>query len=422
MIQLFRPANRAVLSSVLCLTLIVFGIPAVALAQQVQTAVIATVAQDFSSGAHSVVAVDPVGGQRPAEHLLSPTSISDITITAYENHFYRIEKFQADNVVKFDIAAPGVPIWQYSTLDAGESDSNPYDLIFASSQKAYLLRYGSATAWIINPSAATEADFKIGALDLSAYAVDGGVPNMNSGVIVAGKLFIAMQRLDAAWSPTNNAYVAVFDVATDEEIDTGTFNEDDLMGIRLPVRNTGAIQYLAANDTIYVQGVGNYFGGSQDDFPSGIVSINPVTYSVDEVLLGGDPYGNISGMSIVSLDKGYFVGYAGWGDNTLYPFNPSTGEVFDQTNAELKNINIAGMQSGTAVDQSDMLWVSDQTNARLVILDTFTDEIDEIIGTDLNPTQVAFTSEGTAGAGSDSSSSSGGCFISSSTGSVSFWK
>jgi hypothetical protein len=69
-----------------------------------------------------------------------------------------------------------------------------------------------------------------------------------------------------------------------------------------------------------------------------------------------------------------------------------------------------------------MLWVSDQTNARLVILDTETDEIDEIIDTGLNPIRVAFTTQGVAGSGSSSSDSSGGCFISSSTGSVSFWK
>ena len=35
----------------------------------------------------------------------------------------------------------------------------------------------------------------------------------------------------------------------------------------------------------------------------------------------------IFGMLIASPTKGYFVGYDGWGDNTLYPFNPATGVV-----------------------------------------------------------------------------------------------
>jgi hypothetical protein len=252
-----------------------------------QTAVVATVASDFSSGAHSVIAVDPVGGPRQAQNRLLAT-ISDITIAAHANHFYRIEKFQANNVAKFDIAAPETVIWQFST-EGAEEDSNPYDLIFVNSQKAYLLRYGSATAWIVNPSAATEADFKIGVLDLSAYDGGGGVPHMNSAVIADGKLFIAMQRLDSFWQPSNDAYVAVFDVATDEEIDTGTQNGDGLKGIRLPIRNTGAIQYLETDSAIYVQGAGDFFGGgSQDDFPSGIVRIDlQHNYDVQMVLEGG---------------------------------------------------------------------------------------------------------------------------------------
>jgi len=275
-----------------------------------------------------------------------------------------------------------------------EVDSNPYDLIFVNSEKAYLLRYGSTKAWIVNPSAATEADFKIGELDLSAYDGGGGVPHMNSAVIAGGRLFIAMQRLDSSWQPSNDAYVAIFDVATDEEIDTGTPNDDGLNGIPLPIRNTGAIQYLIANNTIYVQGAGDLFGGgSQMVFPSGIVSIDPDTYSVEWVIPGGDTYGNISGMSIVSDEKGYFVGYAGWGDNTLYAFNPTTGVVGGPANSALININIAGLESGAYVDKNGMLWVSDQTNARLVILDTETNEIDEIIDTGFNPIRVAFTTE-----------------------------
>lgn len=422
MIQLFRSANRAAFGSALFLTLILFGAPAVALAEQVQTAVVATIAPDFSSGAHSVVTVDPVGGPRQAQNELLAT-ISDITVSAHENHFYRLERFQANNIAKFDIAAPEAVIWQFSTLDAGEIESNPYDLIFVDSQKAYLLRYDSATAWIVNPSAAIGADFKIGELDLSAYDGGAGVPRMNSAVIAGGKLFIAMQRLDSFWVPANDAYVAVFDVATNEEIDTGIPNADGLglKGIQLPIRNTGAIQYLAANNTIYAQGVGNYFDADQASFPSGIVSIDPDTYSVETVLAGGAPYGNIAGMSVVAPDKGYFVGYAGWGDNTLYPFNPATGEVFEQTNAELKNISIAGLQSGIAVDKNDMLWVSDQSNARLVVLDTATDGIDEVIDTALNPAQVVFTSEGTPGTGTSSSSSST-CFIDSLSGAIFFWK
>jgi hypothetical protein len=160
--------------------------PVSAFSETTQTAVIATVAADYSSGAHAVADVDPVGGPRAIQNNFLPT-ISDIMVTAYENYFYRIEKFQGDNVAKFDIADPDTPIYQYSVIGSDETGSaNPHALIFASAEKAYLLRYGMTTAWIVNPSAESEAEFKIGELDLSAYADDDGLPEMENGVIVDG--------------------------------------------------------------------------------------------------------------------------------------------------------------------------------------------------------------------------------------------
>ncbi|HCQ35422.1 MAG TPA: hypothetical protein DIU19_05870, partial [Alcanivorax sp.] len=108
----------------------------------------------------------------------------------------------------------------YSTLGASDTDSsNVYDLVFAAPDKAYMIRYGADTVWVVDPTAGRERNFKTGELDLSAYlpANTTGSPNMSAAVVVDGKLFIAMQRLDSVFQPNNTAYVAVFDTATDEE-------------------------------------------------------------------------------------------------------------------------------------------------------------------------------------------------------------
>ncbi|MBW1735365.1 MAG: hypothetical protein JRJ71_13430 [Deltaproteobacteria bacterium] len=245
---------------------------------ETQKAVVATVAPDYSSGAHSVVSVDPVGGPRSVQNDLDPT-VSDITVASYENSFYILERTGRNNVTKYNIDNPANAIWQWST-EGDETNSNPHDLVFESEQKAYLLRYGSDTAWIVNPSATREADFKIGELDLSAYQYEGNAPGMHSGVIVDGKLFITLQRFDSTWTP-QTAYVAVFDVTTDTEIDTGK-GSGDMLGIPLPVKNPGAIQYLADNNTVYVQGSGHFFGTLE--YSSGIAAIDPATYEVSTVL------------------------------------------------------------------------------------------------------------------------------------------
>ncbi|QTA85892.1 hypothetical protein [Desulfonema magnum] len=361
-----------------------------------QTAVVVTTASDYTSGAHAVVTVDPVGGPRAAQINLVPTK-SDLSIAAYGNHFYRIGRYQMDHITKFDINAPDTAIWQFSVLSPDTESANPHDMIFVSEEKAYVLRYGTANAWIINPSATTEDEFKIGELDLSAYDDGDGVPEMHSGTIADGKLFITFQRQDRSggygnWI-LNDAWMAVIDTETDTEITTG-FGNDTMHGIPLPAKNPQSIRYLEENNTIYVQCAGDLMDAV---YSGGIVSINPATYETSLLIDDGDednhPYGNIAGMAVVSPTKGYFVGYAGWGDNSLYTFDPSTGNVEDLSIEYLNNKNLAGMETGAYIDKNGMLWVCNATDGELVIINTADDSVDEKISTELNPQKVVFITE-----------------------------
>ena len=377
-----------------CLLLYVDPAPAAS----IQTGVVANVAPDWSSSAISTISVDPEGGPRTVLNDQLSSATSDITVNAYGAYYYRLGRYQADNITKVHVTAPNSPIWQYTTNDSGESDSNPYDLVFVSSAKAYLLRYGSTKAWIVNPSASTQGGFKIGELDLSSYVDADGIPEMAKGVIANGKLFIILQRLDDMFCPSNTAYVAVFDVATDTEIDTGK-GESGKKGIPLPIKNPLSMQYVAQNNRIYIQGVGSYpgFCDPEYEYTGGIVSIDPQTYATSVVLDDGDvqthPYGLISGMLVASAAKGYFVGYDGWGDNTLYPFNPTTG-VVGEALKDFQNVSIAGMESGTYLDKNDMMWVCNQTDGTVDIVDTADNSLNESLGTNLNPQAVAFCTTG----------------------------
>ncbi len=402
------PEKKNLLSIVLLLSLsAILAFPALAGADTTQTAVIATVASDYSSGAVSIVDVNPEGGPRSYENELNAAG-SDIIVAAYENYYYLIQRGGGDWVAKYDITAPDTAIYQYSVGDEDSSEiGNVWDMLFVSSEKAYLLRYGKNVAWIVNPSAETEADFKIGEIDLSDYDDGDGAPEMAAGVLVDGKLFIAMQRLDG-WTASNTAYVAVIDTDTDTEIDTDMATADEVKGIPLTIRNPMNIDYCSDNDTLYIQGVGDYNAGT---YPGGIETINPSTYAtsvlVDETAAGSA----ISGMAILSADKGYFIGYAGWGNQSLYEFSPTAGTVSESAvNDDLSGISIGGMRSGAYLDQNDMLWVCDQTNAQVVIVDTSDNSIDESVGTSLNPDSIAFTTEGEAGDGSSGDGGSG-CFV-----------
>ncbi len=366
-----------------------------------QKAVVATVAPDFSSGAHAVISTQP---PYTAMTQLAPT-VSDITVTCNGKYFYRIERFTGENVSRFDIAQPDTPIYQYSTKDSSgveTASSNPYGLVFISDTKAYLLRYGSPKMWIVDPSASTEAAFKIGEIDLSAYSVDGS-PNMASGVVVDGKAYIVLQRLDKSFAP-QDAYVVVIDTETDQEIDTDPAT-DGLKGILLPVKNPGDIEYNSDDGLIYVQGTGRY-GSSfskpprAPEYSGGIASIDPRNgYKTKVVLDDGDadnhPFGLITGMEITSATKGYIIGYKGFTDNALYSFNPTTGEA--DNDADGKPKVVAGISGkgigGLGASNSGQLWVSiaDPTDPGIKLVKAEDGTlIQERISTVLNPTTIAF--------------------------------
>ena len=370
-----------------------------------QTAVVGTVAADWSSSAVSVVPVDldtdPVNG------LLAQTT-SSITLSSFGRYFYLISQYGTNAVAKVDINTPDASDWQWST-EGEESDSNPWGIAFANPEKAYIIRYGSSKIWIVNPSAETEANFKIGELDLSAYDDGDGIPDMSGGVVANGKLFVIMQRLTWYLPTELKPYVAVFDVETDEEIDTG-MGEGGLKGIPLDTKNPMTIQYLAENDTIYVQCPGAYpYGWTtapefEDD--GGIVAIDPFDYSTTLVLddgegLGADlTWGTIAGMEIVSPTKGYFVAAYEYGTDTLYAFDPSADDPDDPNvtaiddDERLQNKSIAGMESGIYSDMNGKLWICNQTDAEVIILDTTTDTVVDTVNTLLNPGKVVFTLSG----------------------------
>ncbi len=291
-------------------------------------AVVGAVSGDFSASSISLVedlnALEIVNGY-------AATDESDMVVAAHGDYFYRIGRFQQDNLTKYSLSNPAVAEWQFSVND-GQESANPYQLVFVSNEKAYLLRYGSAKMWIINPSvtADQEDQFKIGEIDLAAYDTVDGKPEMAAAVIVDGKLFVIMQAMDTlgGYVP-GDAWVAVIDTTTDTEIDTG--KGGSLKGIPLSVRNPLDID--ARNGAVYVAGAGRYAGftGTPAEYTGGIEKIDASSYTSTLVLDDGDdadhPYGQITGLELISDAQLVFRGYTGWGSETLYQLDLATGTV-----------------------------------------------------------------------------------------------
>lgn len=203
-------------------------------------AIVVTSTLTYSAGAHSIIPIEQTGGARtPVNNLTA--DVSDLAVNVFGDYFYRIQRYQSDTIMKFHIDSPGNVradvntadpdvIWQYSAMDSSDitnedlSSTNPHALVIYSQTRGFLLRYESRYAWIVNPSATSQSEFKSGTLDLSAYGDTDGIPEMTDGIIVGEKLFIAMQRLyrdtDNIWKTSSPSYVAVYNAETGVEIDT----------------------------------------------------------------------------------------------------------------------------------------------------------------------------------------------------------
>ena len=390
---------RSSLTHAFLIAALVLGLAGTALAD---TATLCTGAADYTSGASALIDVDPAGGPRSSQVDILPTSISDLIMRSYGEYFYRIERYKSDSIAKFHISDPTTPLWQYSTLDSADQVSNnPHDLIFVNASKAYMPMYGSSGIWIVNLNAAAEAEFKTGTLDISSYQDSDGIPEAHEGIVVNGKLFVLIQRLDrnSSWWPTNNSYVAVFDIATDTEIDTGKGAADGVKGITLPVKSPNAVVYVPELNKIFISAAGRYPYGTTTgyEYTGGLVSIDVDTYEVATVVEDGDadnhPYGAMGSLQIISPILGYFVGYHGTDDTTIHAFNPSTGEVGGTIGAmDNKNCTVS-TSGGLGVDKNGLLWITDRTDAQVLIYNTTSGAVDEAVSTNLNPLTISFCAD-----------------------------
>ena len=320
---------------------------------------------------------------------------SDIRVATDGEEVYQIGRFQIDSLTRYTPDELRDPVWQYS-VNGGESASNPYEVVFASETKAYVIRYGSPLIWIVDPTAESLEEFKTGEIDLGAYDPNDGVPNMSDAVLVGERLFVMMQRLDETqgFAPTLDGYVTVIDTATDEEIDTGR-GEDGLFGIALASSNPEGLYHVEATNELHVIGRGNIFGNANvtaDPYDGGLETIDLDTFETGLLFDDGtadDNRGFLADALVVSPDKGYALFYEEFRVTTLRTFSPLTGAVSDVVVAGLEDVDVSTL----AVSPNGLVWVGlpDEAAPGFTLLDPSDDSVViERVATEFNPLNIVF--------------------------------
>lgn len=240
---------------------------------------VSTTSCDFVSGGIGVIDTDTLEVVDHRRGIID----SDAVIREQRGRVFAINRFGGDNIQELDPDRRHATLWQCSTVPG----SNPHDLVLVSDTKGYVSRYDATSLLIVDPSTdPTCANFEVGTIDLSAYADDDGLPEMDQMVVVDGFLYVAIQRLSRTdfFRPASNAALIVIDTATDTVVDTIE------LSISNPFAEAKGLFHHEATDRIYVGGPGTLFTDLND---GGVEIVNPTTRMSEGVIatgieLGGD--------------------------------------------------------------------------------------------------------------------------------------
>jgi hypothetical protein len=319
--------------------------------------------------------------------------LSDIRVATHGEYFYRIGRYQQDNITKYAFSAPATPIWQFSM----GSFANPYDMIFASDTKAYVLVWGQTNIWTVDPSVTSNLDEALfhpesSDIDLSAYIVDtenDTGSNAAAGVIVDDILYVVLESLDTGYAP-ETGYLIAIDTNTDLEIDLN--GAADGKGFALSVLNAGDIDVQGTD--IYITGKGRYesWDGSRPvELTGGIekIDVSDLNAVSSTLLIDDDDAGvQLTTSAVVSASSGYTVAYNDYQDNDLLKFNPSTADSLGSSVTGYTGLDLAFVSVGP----NGNLWVGigDATNPRIDVLDPSDDSLLKSIALTRNPSAIKF--------------------------------
>lgn len=350
----------------------------------IQTAIIVNKA--FGEG--SQIALATVSEPRTLVDGFLDKESSDYTVEVHGEYFYHIGRKDIDTIQRFHIDSPNLGYYPnngYVLRNDGEAtSSNPQDIAFVNDQLAVITFLGKTEAWVVNPEALTFEDFKIRELDLSAYAFNDGIPDAKNVEIINGRAFISMQQVDFDNGYSKEqAYVAVFDTNTWEELDTSP-EDASTKAIALTIRNPLDLQI--ADNQLYVHGM------DYSTYVGGLEVINPDTLASTVLYRDNEETGRIFNLTMVSATQAYAIDYAGWKNNSFKSISINNNQVTITPVTGYENTYLTAL--GT--DNANNIWlglgsVAEPVRQAGVQVFTSTGELSgEVLTTELDPDKIIF--------------------------------
>ena len=306
------------------------------------------VATDFETGGLATVGI-----QVPRRVRRLRTDVfSDAVVRVTGGLTIVLNRFLADNV---QVLGPKLRTRLQCSTVAG---SNPHDVVVVdpgrrgvAPGKAYVTRYGARDLWIVDPAARGCRRFRLGTIDLAAFADADGLPEMDQMALVGARLFVTLQRLDRTrgFVPTGPSRLVVIDTTIDAVVGepivlAGRNAFGDASGIgREP--DSGRLAVSTPGD-LYTVGD----GGIQWVDPDTLIA-DPAGFFVTEDQLGG----NVTDFVLLSATKAYAIVQRNDLRNALVTFDPSTP-------ASVRTLfSREAFLPDVALAPDGMVWMADQS-------------------------------------------------------------
>jgi hypothetical protein len=202
------------------------------------------------------------------------TSIfKDIAIRAFEGYIYLIERYQADNIAKYDPSKKGTDGFLYQKK-LGDN-WNPQDIEFVSDRKAYISNNDEPEISVLDPSMGTFLNH----IDISDYTFrpdSNKSPYASDLQLVKPYLYVLLQRRHG-FDPGAPSLILKINTFTDSIVDT----------IALHYQNGCAMSY--ANGALYVTNPGSAYSSSDGGIEKVDLETKNVSIILEESALGGSP-------------------------------------------------------------------------------------------------------------------------------------
>jgi hypothetical protein len=309
--------------------------------------------------------------------VLGTDVFSDAVVRVTGGYTVVLNRFLADNV---QVLGRRLRTRLQCPTGAG---SNPHDVVAVAHDKAYVTRYSGRELWVVNPAARGCRRFRRGTIDLGAFADADGLPEMDQMIVVDGRLFVSVQRLDRqrGFAPSGASELVVVDAATDAVTGAVTLTGRNAFGDASGIARDPATGRLAVSTPGDIYAVGD----------GGIEWVDPTTLAAEGRFFAteDDLGGNVTDFVLVSATKAYAIVQTAALQNRVVAFDPTQPATTART-----LLARDGFLPDIALAPDGLVWIADQSRPSygIRILDPATDTfvVSKPIDTGLPPFSLGF--------------------------------